>query len=281
MAEKTELAKVEQGQGQLATLPEKLGGACDAIERVLASHDLTAIRGAGSLRQTLLMAQGINKLRSLLTPEIMQPIMALQGSALGFRTDKDKDGGYPEPAGKEAVIEGLMRGLRVVGNEFNIISNRAYTTKEGMVRLVAEFPGLTTLRYDLDPPKELQGGCTVMAHCYWVLDGNPMKLEANIPVRRNAGMGIDAVLGKATRKLLARVYDRLTGSRLTLPDGEVDDAPGAVEPPKELTVTNGQKASLFSGMQDANLDLQKRKAEELEKMRNAPRPPATLEAPHA
>ena len=42
--------------------------------------------------------------------------------------------------------ETVLRGVRIVGNEFNIISGRPYITKEGFSRLVREWPGLTELR---------------------------------------------------------------------------------------------------------------------------------------
>jgi len=48
-----------------------------------------ASTGAGPFSQCLGLAGAVKCLRDALTPAVMSPIMALQGTPLGFRTDKD------------------------------------------------------------------------------------------------------------------------------------------------------------------------------------------------
>ena len=178
-----------------------------ALEQVAQEASLATIEGQGRFQKMASLAEGITRLREMISSEIMKPVMALQGTPLGFRTDKDKSGGYSMPQVKEALIEAVLRGVYPVGNEFNIICDRAYITREGMSRLVSEWPGLTNLEIDLGVPGMKDGGVLVVCMATWHLGGVAHTLKATIPVKVNSGMGADAILGKATRKILKRVYD--------------------------------------------------------------------------
>jgi hypothetical protein len=185
------------------------------------------------------MAQGIRSLREALTDSFVQTaLMPLQGTTLGFLTDKDKDGGYGLAVVRDCCIEAMLRGFNVVGNEFNIIAGRFYGAKSGFERKVAEFPGLASLVMQPGVP-HIAGdkGALVPYSATWILNGKRMNidcqltkegdltLDQRIPVKVNAGMGADAIIGKATRKLLHRIYQRLNGSTLGLSDGEVGEEP--------------------------------------------------------
>lgn len=192
--------------------------------------------GAGRVHKALSLASGIARLRDLLTSDVMAEIMRLQGSPIGFRTDKDTTGGYPEAIVKECIIETLIRGLYPVGNEFNIIASRFYCTKEGLSRLVREFPTLTDLELDIGVPAMKNGGAVVSCAAKWKLGGKPCELTCDIPVRVNQGMIIDAIIGKTERKLLNRVYKRVTGSEMS--DGDAAEA--------SSVTTGGDKAEALA-----------------------------------
>ena len=205
------------------------------IGEIVSDCSLEVIEAMGQLEQVLKLASGVRQLRELITDRMMADIMQLHGTRLGFRTDKDNVGGtYGVEVVKECVIEAMLRGVRPVGNEFNIIAGNMYITKEGCTRLVREFPGLTDLVLNPGVPAGRDGGALVAFSASWKVDGVPQRLDCvatddsdtRIPVRQNKQMGQDAVIGKATRKMLARIYAQLTGSMAT-PDGEVDDAPPA------------------------------------------------------
>lgn len=189
----------------------------------------------GNFQRALTMARGIKMLRDALTPEIMAGIMALQGSKLGFRTDKDKDGGYPVEVVKDCAIEHVLRGGMLVGNEMNIIAGSAYQTKEFFTRMLAELPGFTDLK--LFPGVPAAGGDRRALVAYvatWIFNGKPGRLDKlqtkledgtildeRLSVTVNSGMGPDAVLGKAERKIKAAIYARCTGTIIT--DADVSD----------------------------------------------------------
>lgn len=204
---------------------------------------MTALASGGSFQTTFMVAAAVQALRTAITDDMMKDIMALQGTRLGFVTDKDKnkDGskgpGYPITVVKECVIEATLRGFRPVGNEMNIIVGRFYGTKEGFERKVAEYPGLTDLRLTFGVPQNKDGGAIVECSAKWRLCGLSQSIEREIPVKANAGMGVDAILGKATRKLLKAVYGHVTGSEHTLPDGDASDTLDATSSPVSENLT--------------------------------------------
>ena len=201
---------------------QSLLAVCEEIDNVVQNAALAKIEKFNPIEQAERLAKGITSLRNMITDERMQPIMALQGSRLGFVTDKDRENGYEMKVVRECYIESLLRGLRPIGNEWNIIAGNLYITKNGLGRLVREFPGLLALEIDFGIPSVSESGATISGTANWTRDGEAQTLTTNLAIRVNKkGMGADAIVGKATRKLLARIYDRLTGSYFA-PDGEVE-----------------------------------------------------------
>lgn len=196
------------------------------IEKVTARLQPEVLAAFSVIEQSVLMAKGLEELRAALSDDLMrQYVLPLMNSPLGFRTDRA--GGDKPVYGmadvREAVIEAAIKGFRWTGNEFNIISGRAYFTKEGLARRVREWPGLTNLQLTPGLPSVKDGGCIVPFVASWELHGSKQRAERQIPVRLNSGQGGDAGLGKATRKMLAAVYGQLAGSEFAVPEGDVTD----------------------------------------------------------
>ena len=80
-------------------------------------------------------------------------------------------------------------------------------------------------------PQKSGDGALVPMRATWIYKGNKDSVECTkngetdnrIAVRVNAGMGVDAILGKARRKLLARIYSRVTGSHWAESDADATD----------------------------------------------------------
>lgn len=209
------------------------------IESIATECRLVMSGATGNFQRALITARGIKLLRDALTPEIMAGIMALQGSKLGFRTDKDKEGGYPVDVVKDCAIEQVLRGGLLVGNEMNIIAGNAYQTKEFFTRMLAELPGFTDLKLFPGVPASGGEGRAIVAYvATWNYGGKPGRidklqtkledgtiLDERLSIVVNRGMGPDAVLGKAERKIKAAIYARLTGTIIT--DADIDDAGSA------------------------------------------------------
>ncbi len=178
-----------------------------------------------------LMADAMEKLKTMLTPEYMKPIMLLQGTRLGFKTDKDKnkDGskgqGYSEDEVKHCLIEAVLNGFEVTGNQFNIIAGNTYGTKEGYGALLSKIKGLSYSIIPNLPRIKEQSGAVVMK-IEWTIDGVTQMKEIDFGIKVNSFMGTDAVIGKATRKARYWLYCTITGTEIG--EGEVEDAKATV-----------------------------------------------------
>ena len=128
----------------------------------IADRYYAEINGAtGHLRRALLLAKGIKALEAALTDDVMTLVMSLQGSELGFLTDKDKDGGYPKDTVKRCLVTALLSGIYPVRNEFNIIAGKCYIAQTGYRRKVNEVPGLTDFQLTPGVPNAAAGGAVV------------------------------------------------------------------------------------------------------------------------
>lgn len=191
---------------------------------------IQAAQDSGSdMQKAIVTARTTNGIRQRLTKEVMTDIMALQGSALGFKTDKDREGGYPLEVVREVIVAALVHRLRVTGNEINIIAGNLYVTVNGLSRLVKDFPGVTDLQIDMGVPV-INGPETILvsARAQWRYNNRMMEvvcaktgdMDTRIPVRLQRGATPDNIVGKAKSKLYRRIYERLTGSELSTLDDE-------------------------------------------------------------
>ncbi len=174
-------------------------------------------------------------LRQALTSEVMSPIMQMQGSSLGFRTDYDSKGGYGEDVVKEALIEAVLRGVQPAGNQFNIIAGRCYITREGFAYLLKNLSGFTDYKPNYDILEMKPGRAKVNCKATWKMNGKNDSVDCVIPIRVNGNMGADAVIGKAARKLMARVYFQATGTDITDGEAETITVESQPEPSKPIT----------------------------------------------
>jgi hypothetical protein len=216
-----------------------------AIERGIEAQQM-----AGRMSKALAVAGAMADIRAAFTPEIMRTIMALQGTAIGFRSDKDSTGGYPENVVRDCGIEAMLQGVQFIGNQFNIIGGRSYITKEGMGEKLSKIAGL---KQSTTPgiPELKTNGAIIPMDVEWEYKGVAGKRTLQICVRVNSGMGADAIIGKATRKARAWLYQHITGQEI--PDGEldadglkvvkgrvIDDKPSRFEPPKDAEQLLGE-----------------------------------------
>jgi hypothetical protein len=200
------------------------------LDKMLPAHRQAIADARGDFDEAIATGNALEEIRAWLSDDAMKPIMAMQNTRLGFKTDNSA--GYPVPVVRDVLIEAvLMRGVRPVGNEFNIIKQQCYITKEGYQGKIAREKPITDFRFDMGVPKTLPTGAIVPCKATWKKNGKEDSKEAEIPVRMDSGSTIDNILGKAERKFLKRVWEQMTGK--TEPDGDVDD----ITPIKVATVT--------------------------------------------
>jgi hypothetical protein len=208
----------------------------DQCARAAASELVAAEQAGNQMAKALISARAMKLIRGLLTDKLMADVMELQGTALGFKTDKDRDGGYKVDEVRDVMVSALILGLRPTGNEINIIANNLYVTKEGFSRLLSEFAGLTDLNIQMGVPVSVgDAGALVPARASWRINGTHQEMiceknetsDYRIPIRVNKAMGTDAILGKAESKILRRIYKRITGTVLGVDEDEDEGQQGA------------------------------------------------------
>jgi hypothetical protein len=195
------------------------------------NKSVLAVLGSDKLilfEKTFLIAQAAQELKAALTPEYMKPIMSLQGNKLGFKTDKDNQGGYDIGTVKNCLIEAVLTGVQPFGNQFNIIAGNCYITKEGFGYLLNNTKGLTW-EVIAELPRinnEQTSGAVVMNITWSINNGETLTRKMDMPVKVNKGMGADGVVGKATRKARAWLFNRINGTEIS--DGDVQDVQATV-----------------------------------------------------
>lgn len=221
----------EQGQGAALAFAKSRGLALvhpsDDIIAVLddaaAMAQKAVLSSASQFSAFMAEANAVCILKAALSDEMMAPVMMLQGNPLAFRTDKDGKGGYPVHVVRDCIIEAVGRGLKPIGNNFNIIAGRCYVTKEGFGTMLAGLPGL---HYTVVPglPRPERGVTVVPVTVEWTYNGQEGKRELAFPMRAlgEGGMGVDALVGKATRKARAWLWQELTGSEA--PEGDAGES---------------------------------------------------------
>jgi hypothetical protein len=214
------------------------------ITKTLEGCTMDIVAKMPAMQQALVLATGYKAMRAALTDEIMRELfIPLMGSRIGFRTDRDRSdkGPYSIEIVRICLIDAMIEGARPVGNEFNIIAENAYFTKEFFERKIEELPDLTDVVDEPGVPQMRDGGALVPYTLKYIYKGvrgeivrglsadkNGVATDTRIPVRVNSGQGADAILGKAKRKIYCQLYKRLTGSKIS--DGDVIDTTGEEVP---------------------------------------------------
>lgn len=198
---------------------------------------ITAVLSAdiNNIENSLVVANAIGFMQQALTPAIMSPIMNLQGSKLGFKTDRDlvknqstgkyeKGPGYPLEVVKNCFIEMSLIGLLPTGNMWNIIGGNSYVTKEGGTHLLKKLKDFKQAISFVDVKQsEDKLTANVKALIKWTINGESNTEEVNFPVKSDKFTTFDALIGKADRKAKMWLYNKVSG--LNIADGDADEIP--------------------------------------------------------
>jgi len=199
-----------------------------AVESGIAASQLNKFEKAFAL------ADARKNLITLLDKSVMSTFMSLQNSALGFKTDKTDPGKmYGEGVVRNAIIQAVLTGVQVVDNHFNIIAGNCYITKEGFGYLLKNIKGLS---YEIIPgiPTTQGNLATIKVELSWNYKGEQDKRELKLPVKTNAYMGADGVIGKAIRKTRKWLYEKITD--IEIPDGDESELKAETEVLKDEDV---------------------------------------------
>ncbi len=235
------MADIEKPENKFLSISKVIDG---QISTVLASN-------VNGFQKAFVMSSAIVIIREQLSDEYMAPIMMLQGSSLGFKTDldtvKEKDStgkwitkkgdGYPMDIVRECLIEAIFLGLEVTGNQFNIIGGNMYPTREGFGALLDKMKGLKkNFGYKNIQQPSGQKVAYVTVDITWQPENeSAQKQMVEFPIKSNDYTSYDALVGKAERKSKRWLYNTIKGTDIS--DGDVNDIP-------HVDVTNKEDAKL-------------------------------------
>jgi hypothetical protein len=170
----------------------------------------------GRLGRVVAIASAMRTARDMVASH-WQDFATLRNTKLGWFTDKE----YSDEVLQTALTQALLKGALPVNNEIGVISGGMYLQKTYFERQFRERPEISDVRITLDVPEYSNGRALVGGEISWRIDGKEDRIvcrksqtgDQRIPVRVNAGQSDDQVLGKATRKILARALGRIDGSQ--------------------------------------------------------------------
>lgn len=208
-----------------APVPNDVRSALVETTRTAAAAFSAASQDGANVDAALAVCDAMADLRAHFDrPEIRTRIQSLQDTPIGFRTDSDPkvfnkkkqayQTAYEWPVVRDCAIEAVLRGLQLVGNQFNIISARTYVTREGFEFLIRKAPGISEFTPTFGVPANRTGGVIVPCSAAWKQHGVSRTCTADIPVKSDEYAGADQHIGKAVRKFLKRCYEMMTGQVL-------------------------------------------------------------------
>lgn len=215
-------------------LPAKLDAAVVAeLDNLFEQYEGAATRTDLSPgARTMVSAIALLEVRqALLKSAMLRILRALEGSPIGFRTDKRR---YSDATLVDACTEAILRGLPLLGNHFNILVERFYCTKEGFGYLVSKLAKFS-MSFEVDKistsHREAGGHVKVKVSGIYArrtLNGETADKEKltttyNVRMTKKNPVAEENAEGKARRKWLRDVYAILTGIEL----GEADPPTGA------------------------------------------------------
>lgn len=173
----------------------------------------------------------IKQLRDALTDEVMNAVfMPLMNTTIGFRTDHDPNKKrrkynpstrqyeelpaaqpYSIPIVRDCIIDAICIGLMPTGNQFNIISERMYPTKEGYTALLKRIG----CKYYIDVAQDTKPADSPFAEIpckiSYMWNGEKSSFSIVATVKKDSTSSADQLRGKAERRAKKALYEYLTG----------------------------------------------------------------------
>ena len=174
----------------------------------------------------IVLAMAIQDLKAALTPEAMSAIRGLENSALGFKTDDPKQP-YSVEVIKDCVVEAMLRGVSVAGNQFNIIKGNFYIARNGWEAKLRK-AGCTEIVPTVGRPEDVlmgtpnqYGNCQVTAtfaaqascmkdgkrHSVSACDANDVDGRIQVSAfGKDLSACVDGLKGKVEARILKKLY---------------------------------------------------------------------------
>lgn len=199
------------------TLPATVVAAREQFE--LACKEAQGLQIINNFGAAFQAVNVVSLLRKALTDEVMDAVfMPLMNTKIGFLTDRN---GRPNSRGevkplyskeivRDAVIDAVAIGLLPTGNQFNIIAERMYPTKEGYTSLLRKLgvKYFTEVSYD---KSQTQGFAEIPCKITYQYNGEKNVFSIIATVKKDNYSSPDQLRGKAERRAKKALYEYLTG----------------------------------------------------------------------
>lgn len=211
------------------TLPATILAAKEKFE--LACKDASALQIISNFGAAFIAVNVIALLREALTDEVMDKVfMPLMNTKVGFLTDRNGRPNkkvytaplYTRDVVRDCIIDGVTIGLLPTGNQFNIIAERMYPTKEGYTSLLRKLG----VKYFIDTSYDkgqAQGFAEIPCKINYEYNGEKNGFSIIATVKKDDYSSHDQLRGKAERKAKKALYEYITGCDY----GEADEQSSA------------------------------------------------------
>lgn len=199
------------------TLPATVVAAKETFE--LACKEAQGLQIVNNFGAAFTAVNVVSLLRKALTTEVMETVfMPLMNTKIGFLTDRN---GRPNSRGevkplyslevvRDAVIDAVAIGLLPTGNQFNIIAERMYPTKEGYTSLLRKLG----VKYFIDvsyDKSQTQGFAEIPCKITYQYNGEKNGFSIVATVKKDNYSSPDQLRGKAERRAKKALYEYITG----------------------------------------------------------------------
>lgn len=199
------------------TLPATIENARKQFELACKSAEgLQTLNNFGAAFQAVNV---VSLLRQALTDDVMDAVfMPLQNTKIGFLTDhtgKARGNRPPlQPYGREivrdAIIDAVTVGLMPTGNQFNIIAERMYPTKEGYTALLRRLGVKYFIETGYDKG-QAEGFAEIPCKITYSYGGEKNSFSITATVKKDSYSSPDQIRGKAERRAKKALYEYITG----------------------------------------------------------------------
>lgn len=199
------------------TLPANVVAAREQFE--LACKEAQGLQIINNFGAAFQAVNVVSLLRQALTDEVMDAVfMPLMNTKIGFLTDRN---GRPNSRGevkplyskeivRDAVIDAVAIGLLPTGNQFNIIADRMYPTKEGYTALLRKLGVKYFIEVSYDK-SQTQGFAEIPCKISYQYDGEKNGFSIVATVKKDNYSSPDQLRGKAERRAKKALYEYITG----------------------------------------------------------------------
>ena len=248
---------MEQKQVTKTSLPATVQEAKTTFE--LACKEAQGLQIVNNFGAAFTAVNVVSLLRNALTDEVMDSVfMPLMNTKIGFLTDRN---GRPNSRGqvkplysreivRDCVIDAVAIGLLPTGNQFNIIAERMYPTKEGYTALLRKLGVKYFIEVSYDK-SQTAGFAEIPCKITYQYDGEKNGFSTVATVKKDDYSSQDQLRGKAERRAKKALYEYITGCDFGDADEDSSRAVDAVAVEIKDEANKGSVIGMTGDQQDA------------------------------